>query len=296
MSLAQQELARRELARRSLLDFTCLLNPKYVVGWVHREVTDLLDAFEQAVAEKRGPRLIIELPPRHGKSELVSRCFPAFLLGRHPDWEVVCASYNSDLAASFGREVRTTLHDPLYRDLFPDLELRKDSNAVDFVKTTGKGSYKAVGVGGTLTGMGAEVLLIDDPVRNREDADSELVSEATWRWYQSVARTRLSPGGGIIICMTRWSLLDLAGRLQEAQTERIDAEHWHVYSFPAIATKDEKHRKAGEALHPERWPLRELEKLRGALDAREWTALYQQNPVPDQGLIFSKDWVKWYAA
>jgi hypothetical protein len=294
--LIQRELARRELARRSLLEFTCLMRPGYIPGWIHQEITDLLDAFQQAVVEKRGPRLIIELPPRHGKSELISRCFPPFLLGHHPDWEVVCASYNSDLATDFGREVRSVLHEPRYRDLFPELEIRKDSNAVDYVKTTAKGSYTAVGVGGALTGRGAHVLLIDDPVRNREDADSELVSETTWKWYQSVARTRLSPGGGIIICMTRWSLNDLAGRLQDAAKERPDAEKWLVYSYPAIATRDEPRRKSGEALHPERWPLTELEKLRGALDAREWSALYQQNPVPDSGLIFSRDWIKWSAA
>lgn len=291
----EEELLRRELARRRLLDFTKYMKPDYCDGWVHREVSDILDAFIQAVEEKRGPRLIIELPPRHGKSLLVSRNMPAFILGRHPSWEVVCASYNFDLATEFGRDVRHLVHDPKYAALFPRVLLRKDSNSVDFMKLETGGSYRAVGVGGMLTGTGADCMIIDDPVKSREEADSETISESTWKWYQSVARTRLSPGGGMIVCMTRWSLMDLAGRLQDAQATRSDAEQWMVYSFPAIATRDEKNRSEGEALHPERWPLSELVKIRGSLDAREWSCLYQQNPIPSEGLIFRGDWVKWYS-
>lgn len=159
--LARRELARRELATRNLLPFILLHTPEYLPGWVHREVTDLLDAFIEAVEKKLSPRLIIELPPRIGKSQIISRCFPPYLLGRHPEWEVVCATYNQDLANDFGRDVRALVHEPAYQDLFPDTALRKDSNAVDYMKTTLRGSYTAVGIGGALTGKGFHVGIIE---------------------------------------------------------------------------------------------------------------------------------------
>ncbi len=611
---AVRELARRELARRSLMDFVKLFNPAYTPGWVHHEVVDLLEAFIEAVEQKKSPRLIIELPPRIGKSELISRKFPPYVLGHHPEWEVVCATYNQDLANDFGRDVRAIVNDPIYRDMFPDLTVRRDSNAVDYMKTARGGSYTAVGIGGALTGRGlhclppgtqiatidgerliediafaphpvsvvaydqglvarrvtavaarqaarllrvttaagrvveatadhrfltprgyvaaaelapgdrllclvrnqdpapgasagegprsradrdlllesvlgqrsecpaaeaqamcdlrghvlrpredmlgpvraespedavsrvpggehhpmrsvredvstgqrqchlllatlrradarnpddgrwepdlegwtlrslrgstqledlsqtasagdgsrwacvrrlpetgevcpplrpgpeeqhrdesrdalfflphaptqlregpeadtvavVEVLcreslvfdlevegahnffangilthncgIIDDPVKNREEADSELVREAIWKWYQSVFRTRAAPGAGIIVLQTRWHLDDLAGRIQLQMQENPDGDRWLVYSYPAIATKDEKHRKQGEALHPERWPLPELLKLKNTIDPREWSALYQQNPVPAEGIHFKAEW------
>lgn len=611
---AVRELARRELARRSLMDFVKLFNPAYTPGWVHHEVVDLLEAFIEAVEQKKSPRLIIELPPRIGKSELISRKFPPYVLGHHPEWEVVCATYNQDLANDFGRDVRAIVNDPIYRDMFPDLTVRRDSNAVDYMKTTRGGSYTAVGIGGALTGRGLHCLppgtriatpdgerliediafspcpvsvmayatglvtcrvtavaarqtarllrvttatgrvveatadhrfltprgyiqaaelaagdrllclvrnpgdatglpageghppgldhpvllesvlgesrerhpeagqdlsglpedfsrpgadllhtlrespaagsecrdaagehhpmypvrkdvppgerdcrlllaalrradacdpddrlrepnlegwalrevrgsaqledlsrsapqghgarwacvrrmpearevrsplrpgfseqhrdesgdalfflphasaqlregaeadtvamveslcreslvfdlevegahnvfangilthncgIIDDPVKNREEADSELVREAIWKWYQSVFRTRAAPGAGIIALMTRWHLDDLVGKLQLQMQENPDGDRWLVYSYPAIASKDEKHRKQGEALHPERWPLPELLKLKNTIDPREWSALYQQNPVPAEGIHFKAEW------
>jgi predicted phage terminase large subunit-like protein len=302
---AAQQLARRALARRHLLHFTRLTTPGYEVGWVHKEITELLDAFIEACERKLGPRLIIQLPPRIGKSELISRKFPAFILGKHPEWEVVCATYNQDLASDFGREVRSVLIDPIYAELFPEAQIRQDSNAIDYVKFEQRGSYTAVGIGGALTGRGAHVLIIDDPVKNREDADSELVRETTWKWYQTVARTRLAPGGGIVICQTRWHEEDLTGKILLQEKANPDGDRWHVYSFPAIATQDEKHRKAGEALHPDRWPIHEYEKLRATLDPREWSALYQQNPTPPDGIAFKREWfhyatppknINWYVS
>jgi len=287
---AVRELARRELARRSLMDFVKLFNPAYTPGWVHHEVVDLLEAFIEAVEQKKSPRLIVELPPRIGKSELISRKFPPYVLGHHPEWEVVCATYNQDLADDFGRDVRAIVNDPIYRDMFPDLTVRRDSNAVDYMKTTRGGSYTAVGIGGALAGRGLHVGIIDDPVKNREEADSELVREAIWKWYQSVFRTRAAPGAGIIALMTRWHLDDLVGKLQLQMQENPDGDRWLVYSYPAIASKDEKHRKQGEALHPERWPLPELLKLKNTIDPREWSALYQQNPVPAEGIHFKAEW------
>jgi predicted phage terminase large subunit-like protein len=286
-------LARRELARRSLLDFTLATRPGYQVGWIHKEVTDLLDAFIEAVERRLSPRLIIQLPPRHGKSEIVSRRFPAYLLGKHPEWEVVCATYNQDLADDLGRDVRALMHEPLYNDLFPETTLRKDSNSVSYMKTPQGGSYTSVGIGGALVGRGLHVGIIDDPVKNREDADSALIREATWKWYQSVFRTRAAPGAGIVVLQTRWHEDDLAGKIQLQAQENEKGDRWHVYSYPAIATQDEPHRKTNEALHPERWPATELLTLKNTVDAREWSALYQQNPVPLEGLLLKRDWQHW---
>lgn len=290
---ARRELVKRELANREILPFVLLTTPGYEVGWVHQEITDLLDAFVVACERKQSPRLIIQLPPRIGKSELVSRKFPPFVLGRHPEWEVVCATYNQDLASDFGREVRSVLLDPVYGQVFPDVHIRPDSNAVDYVKFMERGSYTAVGIGGALTGRGAHVLIIDDPVKNQEDADSELVRENTWKWYQTVARTRLAPGGGIILCLTRWHEMDLAGHLLEQQKVNPGGDRWMVYSYEALSTKADARRGVDESLHPERWPAEEYRKLRATLDPRIWSALYQQNPVPPEGIHFKRDWFQW---
>lgn len=293
---AYQENARRELARRELLHLTDYFTRDYQIGWIHQEICDLLMAFMEAVERKLSPRLIIQLPPRHGKSQIVSRCFPPFILGKHPHWEVVTATYAQDLANDLGRDVRGILNHPTYPDLFPGSIIQRDSNAIDFVKLTEGGSYRAVGVGGGLTGMGAHCLLIDDPVKNREDADSELVRESTWKWYQSVARTRLAPGGGICMCLTRWHEDDLAGKVLQQAAANPGASKWHVYSFPAIAIEDEKRRRKGEALHPERWSVEELGRLKADMDPREWSALYQQNPTPPEGIAFKREWFKYAVA
>lgn len=294
--LATQELARRELARRNMLEFIKLSystpgNP-YLAGWIHREICELLDAFIEACEQNLSPRLMIFLPPRSGKSLIVSEHFPPYVLGKHPEWEVVAATYGQDLANVFGRKVRNLLNNTIYQDLFPQIKISKDSNAVDSVATTSRGGYVAVGVGGALTGRGAKILIIDDPVKDREAADSETQREATYDWYSSVARTRLAPGGGIIVLQTRWHEDDLSGKLLAHAKENPDADQWKVYEFPAIATQDEKHRKAGEALHPERFDLKALRQLRATLRPRDWTALYQANPIPDDGNFFHRDWIK----
>jgi predicted phage terminase large subunit-like protein len=291
--MANAEMAKRALARRGLLDFTAYFTPNYMTGWVHREVSDLLDAFIEAVDRRLSPRLVIQLPPRIGKSQLVSRCLPPYILGHHPDWEVVMATYNQDLADDMGRDVRTILTDPVYPELFPNVSLRKDSNSVSFMKLSQRGSYTAVGIGGMLTGKGYHVGIIDDPVKNREDADSELIRAQTWKWYQSVFRTRAAPGAGIVVLQTRWHLDDLTGKILLQMEENPAGDRWHVYSYPALAVKDEPSRKAGESLHPERWSVAEYEKLKASVDAREWSALYQQNPVPMEGIHFKYEWMKY---
>ena len=291
-ALALTELLKRELRRRNLLPFIECFVPHYEAGWFHRELCDTLDAFVEAVEQKRSPRLIIEVPPRAGKSEIVSRHFGAHCLGKHPEWEVVNATYGQELANDFGRYLRSVLNNPTYSELFPQTDLDPANNSVSEIGTTQRGRYMAVGIGGALTGKGAHVLLIDDPHKDRLEADSERERDNVWNWYSAVARTRLYPGGGVIVLQTRWHENDLAGRLQLHAKENPDADQWMVVSYPAIATCDDAHRKTGDALHPERYDIDELLRIKATIEPRDWAALYQQNPTPDDGLFFSKEMIQ----
>lgn len=223
---------------------------------------------------------MICMPPRHGKSELASRRFPAWCIGRNPARQVIAASYNSDLANDFGREVRNVVASPEFRVLF-DTALAQDSQAANRWHTDKGGMYVAAGVGTAVTGRGADILLIDDPFKDREEADSELRRQRVWDWYTSTAYTRLMPGGAIVVINTRWHDDDLSGRLLEESTKGGDK--WEVLSLPAIADE-------GAALWPEWYPLERLEQIRSVLPARDWNALYMQNPIPDDGDYFKGDW------
>lgn len=276
---AATELLRRRGARTDLIRFTEYVNQAYVTAQHHRQIGDALNAVERGDI----PRLMIFMPPRHGKSELASRKFPAYCLGRRPEWEVIAASYNADLANDFGRDVRDVVNSSESQKLFPALTLRQDSRAVDRWHTASGGAYRAVGVGTAATGRGADLFLIDDPFKDRAEADSETTRERVWSWYRSTAYTRLSPDGRIVLIQTRWHEDDLAGRLLEAQ--KTGGDHWTVLDLPAID-------KAGEALWPERFDLARLERIKANIGPREWSALYQQRPQPDEGGFFQRDWFK----
>jgi len=232
------------------------------------------------VARGEIKRLMICMPPRHGKSELASRRFPAWYLGQKPQGQIIAASYNSDLANDFGREVRNIVASPEYGKLFK-AQLAQDSKAANRWHTDDGGMYVAAGVGTAITGRGADVLLIDDPFKDRQEADSELKRKSVWDWYTSTAYTRLMPGGAIIVINTRWHDDDLSGRLLAEQ--ETGGDEWDVLSLPAINTK-------GEALWPEWYALDRLEQIRSVLPARDWNALYQQNPIPDDGDYFKAGW------
>ena len=289
---AEQELAKRILSRKRLLPFVERFNPDYLAGWVHKDICQRLEKFSEQVANKESPRLMLFMPPRHGKSTLASVAFPAWHLGRHPDHEFISCSYSGSLAMSFSRKVRQLLREPVYKNVFEKSRLDKDSQSVESWQTTQGGGYVAAGVGGGITGKGANVLVIDDPVKNREDAESDNNREATWDWYTSTAYTRLSPGGGILVILTRWHDDDLAGRLLKQAED--GADQWEVIRYPAIAEIDENFRKQGESLHPERYNVDALEQIRKAIGPRDWSALYQQNPVSDEGDYFSRDMIRYY--
>ena len=289
---AEQELAKRILSRKRLLPFVERFNPDYLAGWVHKDICQRLEKFSEQVANKESPRLMLFMPPRHGKSTLASVAFPAWHLGRHPNHEFISCSYSGSLAMSFSRKVRQLLREPVYKNVFEKSRLDKDSQSIESWQTTQGGGYVAAGVGGGITGKGANVLVIDDPVKNREDAESDNNREATWDWYTSTAYTRLSPGGGILVILTRWHDDDLAGRLLKQAED--GADQWEVIRYPAIAEIDENFRKQGESLHPERYNVDALEQIRKAIGPRDWSALYQQNPVSDEGDYFSRDMIRYY--
>ncbi|CUI02624.1 Phage terminase, large subunit [Janthinobacterium sp. CG23_2] len=273
---AAAELLARRKARGDLLEFAAYTNPSYEPAPHH----SLIAAALERVMRGEVKRLIICMPPRHGKSELASRRFPSFYMGHHADKQIIAASYSSDLATDFGREVRNIVDSPEFGALF-DVKLAQDSKAANRWHTSSGGMYVAAGVGTAITGRGADVLLIDDPFKDRQEADSELQRQRVWDWYTSTAYTRLMPGGAIIVINTRWHDDDLSGRLLAAQEDGGDK--WEVLSLPAIDGE-------GKALWPAWYPLERLEQIRGVLPARDWNSLYQQNPIPDDGDYFKSDW------
>ncbi len=331
---AEKELASRTLARRSLLHYIERSMSEYVPGWVHEDICMRLEAFLEAVEKKRSPRLMLWVPPRHGKSEIASVRFPEWVLGKHPEWEFIATSYAVDLPLNFSRRIRARLQEDTYHAVFPQSRLSKDSTSAEFWRTTAGGGYRAAGVGGGITGMGANVLLVDDPVKDQEEADSETIREKVWNWFTTTAYTRLAPGGGVLVIQTRWHDDDLSGRLErqmqdieKARAEELaeirqlyhnamtaeakkeaDARYhawkvaeatydrWTIVKYPAIATVDEWFDPASKRILTERKPenphqgLKLLRKVGDPLHpARHWSALYQQNPVPDEGLFFTKD-------
>lgn len=280
------ELARRELARRSLLGFRRYLSPDYAVNWHNRLIAKKLDD----VAEGRIKRLIITCPPRSGKSHLVSEAFPAYFLGKYPGPQnpIISTSYSAELAQNFGRKVRNIMQSREYLNVFPEAVLASDSKAVDKLSTVQGSEYVAVGMGGAITGRGARISLIDDPVKNAEEAQSQLIRDKHWEWFQSTLYTRLMPGGAIIIVMTRWHTDDIVGRILSTNSEA-----WELVELPAIATHDDEFRKVGDALWPEWYPVDTLRETEAAVGPYVWSALYQCSPVTESNQEFKSGWLKY---
>lgn len=217
----EQELAQRELARRRLLPFIQRFRPKYKAGWVHADICRRIERFVERVERGEEPRLLLMMPPRSGKSEISSRHTPAWILGKHPDWEIIAGSHTSSLSMSFSRYLRDLMRDPAYHAVFPDSRLDPSSQSTENWNLTGGGGYLAAGVGTGITGRGAHVLLLDDLVKDIEAADSQTIRDNTWEWYLSTAYTRLAPGGGVLglMCMTGDTLV----RMADGSEKRLDA-------------------------------------------------------------------------
>ena len=290
---AEAVLAARVLRRRRLVHFCELFIHEYSPGWVHHDICVRLERFSEQVSAGKSPRLMLAMPPRHGKSTHAAQCFPAWHLGRNPRDEMILCSYGDTLAARHSRAARDIVDSKEYRALFPQAVLDKSSKAVDDWRVNAGGGMVAAGVSTGITGKGARVLVIDDPVKDRKEADSPVVREDAWDWYQSTASTRLAPGGGVLVIQTRWHVDDLSGRLL-SQDEDGEGEGWELVSYPAIAEIDEEHRRKGEALHPERYDLAALERRRISMPSRDWMALYQQSPSGESGEYFRRADFKWY--
>ncbi|HHE3599938.1 phage terminase large subunit [Pasteurella multocida] len=301
---AARELARREAARRNLLPFVMYFNEAYTPGWVHADICRRLEQFSRDVVAGKSPRLMLFMPPRSGKSEIASKTFPAWHLGHNPTHDIIGCSYSAALAIDFSRKVRGLVQDERYQNIFPT-RMDEASQSAERWNTAQGGGYVAAGVQGPITGRGAHCAIIDDVLRDREAAESEVTRQAIIDWYSSTLYTRLAPGGGVIVIMTRWHEADLGGWLlscmKEAEQELAetgewpeDADRWEVVKYPAIATHDEEYRKAGEALHPERYDIKALNKIKRTLIPRDWEALYQQNPVSADGDYFKKEHFRLY--
>ncbi len=277
-----------EILSFAALDLACYataLWPSFQMARHHELIIEKLEAVTRAEIR----RLMIFMPPRHGKSLITTQLFPAWYLGLNPRRSVISSSYGQELSDDFGRRVRGFVSDPLHHAIFPGCGIADDSSSMRRFNTAAGGSYYAVGRGGPITGRGADLLIIDDPLKDFEEAQSEAIREGLHQWYSSVAYTRLQPGGAVVLIQTRWHEDDLAGRLLGHQRGE-----WEVVSLPAIAECDEPFRKAGESLWPERFPLPELQRIRTSVGSGTWAALYQQRPSAAEGAVFKREWWRYY--
>ena len=284
--LARKELMlEKQLAQDTFMGFVNRVWPEFISGRHHKIMAK---AFER-VAKGECKRLIINMPPRHTKSEFASYLLPAWFLGKYPNKKVIQSSNTGELAVGFGRKVRNLVDSENYKDIFPSLQLQQDSKAAGRWNTSKGGDYFAIGVGGTVTGKGANLLIIDDPHSEQEAAlaaSNPDVFDKVTEWYTSGPRQRLQPGGAIVIVMTRWAQRDLTGQVLKAAAAR-GGEQWEVIEFPAIMP-------SGLPLWPEFWSLGELEALREELPNSKWQAQYQQNPVGNESAIVKRDWWQWW--
>lgn len=271
-------------ARSNPTAFACLTMKGYTPAPFHWLIGNAL----RDIADGKMDRLMISMPPRHGKSELVTVRFPGWYLGRNPDHRIISASYGAELAEDFGRKARAVIASDLYTRIFPGVGISRTSSAAGRWDIDGHaGGYIAAGVGGPITGKGANVLLIDDPVKNREEADSQTYRDLVWDWYTSTAYPRLEKPGAIVLVSTRWHEDDLAGRLLRAENDGGD--RWHVITLPAINDS------TGAALWPEKYNRDDLERIRRVTGTRDWAALYQQVPAPQEGNIFRRHFWRYWA-
>ena len=281
------DLEQTQRAHDSLLEYAKVQMPGYMSPSHIKLLASKLEAVERGEIK----RLAIFMPPRHGKSQLTSQFFPSWFIGRNPSKYIIATTYSQDLADDFGRSVRNQILDENFKKTFPECILSKDSTSVKRFHTDLGGVYYAVGAGGAITGRGAHLLLIDDPIKGREEADSDAMRENLINWYKSTAYSRLQPGGSIILIQTRWHEDDLAGWI----LKETKHEPWEVIEFPAVlddkAAKILK-RKKGEALWPEAYGMDRLEEIQKTAGSREWNALYMQRPAAEEGNIIKRWWWK----
>jgi predicted phage terminase large subunit-like protein len=282
LELRQKELDTANKAKDNFLDFVKAVWPEFISGYHHKKIAEKF----QQLKDKKLKRLIVNMPPRHTKSEFASYLLPAWIMGHAPKTKIIQATHTGELAFRFGRKVRNLMDHEDYKRVFKDVELSADSKAAGRWETNKGGEYFATGVGGAITGRGADLLIIDDP-HSEQDALSETAFDNAYEWYTSGPRQRLQPGGIIVIVMTRWSTKDLTGRLMGAQKE-VKADQWDIIEFPAIFPK------TGNPIWPEYWKKDELLSVKASLNEQKWQAQWQQQPTSEEGSIIKREWwMKW---
>jgi|TARA_R110000803_G_scaffold193476_3_gene256421 predicted phage terminase large subunit-like protein len=277
-----EDAEKKEKARQTFMGFVNKVWPAFIEGRHHKIMAD---AFER-VASGELKRLIVNMPPRHTKSEFASFLLPAWFLGNYPEKKIIQSAHTAELSVGFGRKVRNLVDSDDYKSIFPNVLLRSDSKAAGRWSTNKGGEYFAIGVGGAVTGKGADLLVIDDPHSEQEGQSSDpSVFDRVYDWYTSGPRQRLQPGGSIILVMTRWHKRDLTGQILKSSLQRVGSDEWELIEFPALMPSD-------EPLWPEFWPKDELEALRNELPAPKWNAQYQQNPTSEEGALVKREWWK----
>ena len=302
------EIIDREACKRSYLPFVERMTPKFKHGWHINIMADLIEQIKHALKNPFDEELcrlfIVTMPPRHMKSQNMARCGPLWIIADEAlrDIEVLIATYGADLSLEHGSWVKTAADkDQKFKEVFPDFELQKDSKSKDRLVTKEGGGLRFVGRGGGTTGRGAHLFVVDDPIKDEKEADSEQIMDDIWKWYWGVVETRLAPGGVVVVMHTRWRTNDLIGMLL-AQDKELKTNEWKLINFPLIAKEDEYHpfypeilvRKKGEVLHPERFNLKWAKRKELRMPSRQFLSLYQQDPVAEQGNFFKREHLSFY--
>ena len=292
-------------ARKSLLDFTCYTKEDYFVNWHHRVICEKLEKFARGEIK----RLIIQAPPRTGKSELVSRRLPAYIFGINPNASVISCSYGADLASSMNRDVQRIISSKEYKELFPETCLWEKNirtvadgsylrNSEIFEIVNFNGGYRCAGVGGGITGMGGTHLILDDPIKNAEEAESETYRDKVYEWYSTTFHSRLEKDAGLLITMTRWNADDVVGRILDLAKKDPDADQFEVISFPMVKETDEEteydKRKIHQVLWPEKYDEKAVRGIKVTLGAKNFQALHQQSPTAAKGNLVKREHFKFY--
>jgi len=282
--MAYRTAVDREKCHKSFMAYVKKMWPGFILGRHHALMAK---KFEEII-DGKVKRVIINLPPRHTKSEFASYLLPSWFLGKFPEKKIIQSSNTADLAVNFGRKVRNLIASDYYAEVFPNVSLRQDSKAAGRWATNYNGEYFAIGVGGTVTGKGADLLIIDDPHSEQQAVGNDAsVYDKVYEWYTSGVRQRLQPGGAIVVVMTRWHERDLTGRIIRESLKRDRKEEWELIELPAILP-------SGKPLWPEFWSIEELESLRLELPVGKWNAQYQQMPTGEEGAIVKREWwVMW---
>jgi predicted phage terminase large subunit-like protein len=276
--LITEHLKKLDSAEKSFIPFVRHVWPDFISGYHHKKIAK---KFED-IRDGKIKRLIVNMPPRHTKSEFASFLFPSWLVGNNPQLKIIQTTHNTELAVRFGRKMKNLIDSQVYQQVFDEVAISADSKAAGRWETNKGGEYFAAGVGSSITGRGADLLIIDDP-HSEQDALSETAFDNAYEWYTSGPRQRLQPGGAIVIVMTRWSVKDLTGRLIDAQAKEPKADQWELIEFPAILPSE-------KPIWPEYWDIDSLTATRASLTEQKWQAQWQQNPTAEEGSIFKREW------